>query len=184
MCLLLPRLSALSTVPWVIKQPKTLMSVNRLVYSCSSVKSMDFWKILMGKSEMFEMYVLERTLNGRACFFKVVFYHLLDFSKRRTWAIVIDFQLIEKTVVSLSLSSIFLIYSTTFNFLLIDCSFPFQLSERFLTYTTLVNGSTYIRAAQSAPVHLNDIGEMVGFFFLVLWNCILLSQRLFLASQN
>lgn len=79
---------------------------------------------------------------------------------------MIDFQLIEKTVVSLSLSSIFLIYSTTFNFLLIDCSFPFQLSERFLTYTTLVNGSTYIRAAQSAPVHLNDIGEMVGFFSL------------------
>lgn len=88
-------------------------------------------------------------------------------------------------MVLLSLSSIFLIYSTTFNFLLIDCAFPFQLSERFLTYTTLVNGSTYIRTAQSAPVHLNEIGEIVGVFSpLVLWNCVLLSQRLFLASQN
>lgn len=28
-------------------------------------------------------------------FFKVVFYHLLDFSKKRTWVIVIDIQLIE-----------------------------------------------------------------------------------------
>lgn len=65
-------------------------------------------------------------------------------------------------MVSLSLSSIFLIYSTTFNFLLIDCAFPFQLSERFLTYTPSVNGSTYIRSAQSAPVHLNEIGEMMG----------------------
>lgn len=50
----------------------------------------------MGKSEM---QVLERTLNGRALvfFFKVVFYHLSDFSKKRTWVIVIDFQLIENT---------------------------------------------------------------------------------------
>lgn len=85
---------------------------------------------------------------------------------------------------SLFLSSMFLIYSTTFIFLLIDCALPFQLSERFLTYTTLVNGSTYIKTAQSAPVHLNEIGEIMGFFFLVLWDCILLSQRLFLASQN
>lgn len=35
---------------------------------------------------------------------------------------------------------------------------------RFHTYTTLVNGSTYIRTAQSVPVHFNEIGEMVGIF--------------------
>lgn len=94
----------------------------------------------------------------------MVFYHLLDFSKKRTWVIVIDLQLIENTNVVFLSPPFFFIYSTTFNFLLIDCAFPFQLSERFLTYTTLVNGSTYIRTAQSAPVHLNDIGEMVGVF--------------------
>lgn len=50
-----------------------------------------------------------------------------------------------------SLFSFFLTYSTTFIFLLIDCALPFQLGERFLTYTALVNESTYIRIAQSAP---------------------------------
>lgn len=49
-----------------------------------------------GKSER---HLLERTLNGRTLglFFKVVFYHLLDFSKKRTRVIVIDFQLTENT---------------------------------------------------------------------------------------
>jgi len=62
---------------------------------------------------------------------------------------VVDFQLIENRMVSLS--SIFLAYSATFIFLLTDCALPFQLGECFLTSTALVNGSAYIRTAQSAP---------------------------------